>query len=185
MKKIILMTLVLAMIFNVTANAQTNVTELTGTIQASILDVDIPTVASFTINPNGPTFSTPDLIVSNHSTMPITLSIAGFDNKDGSDNQFTEVGENEKDWDNLGISESSKYLYLAIVAKDSHEMGYIINREWLNDVSAKEVQAGPVECGSIAPLRNVTLNFKSEFGKAFQESFTTTYNLMFVVSIME
>ncbi len=185
MKKIILITIILAMLFSITANAQTNVTELTGTIQASILDVDIPTLASFTINPNGPTFSSPDLIISNNSTMPVTLSISGFDNKAGSDNQFIEVGREDKDWDNLGISQSSKYIHIAIGAKNPNEMGYIINREWQNDVSAHDVQAGTIECGSMAPFRNVTLKFTGEYGKAFQQTFTTTYDLMFLVSIME
>ena len=185
MKKFLLLTLIMVTLMSTSIFAQSGVTEVTGTIQASILDVDIPTVASFTINPNGPTFTSPDMIITNNSTFPVTLSLSSFDNQVDSENQFTEVGIADKDWDNLGISESSKYIYLAIGAKDSYEDGYIINREWLNDVSAVEVQAAQVECGSVAPMSDITLNFKGEYGKAFQQTITTTYDLMFLVSIME
>ncbi len=185
MKKLILVTFIIATLMSTSVFAQTSLTEVTGSIEASILDVDIPTVASFTINPNEPDFVSPDLIITNNSTMPVTLSLTGFDNKVDSENQFTEVGANEKDWDNLGINESKHYIYLAIGAKDSYEEGYIINKEWLNDVSALTVQSSTIECASIAPGRNVTLNFRANYGRAYEEAFTTTYDLIFLISIME
>lgn len=185
MKKFLVVTLILATILSTNVFAGESITEVTGTIQASIIDVDIPTTASFTINPNGPTFTSPDLVVSNNSTMPVTLSLSGFDNKENSDNQFVEVGPNDKDWDNLGIHESRHYIYLAVAAKDPSEVGYIINREWVGDKSAEDIQGNIIECTSIAPLSDISLNFKSNFGRAFDDTFTTTYDLLFVVSMMD
>lgn len=185
MKKILAILMVLTTMLSTNVFADETKMELTGTIQASIIDVDIPTVASFTINPNGPTFTSPDLVITNNSTMPVTLSLSGFDNKAATDNQFTEVGQYDKDWQDLGIHASKNYIYLAVDAKNPAEVGYVDGEEWIGAKSAHQVQGGAMECASIAPFSNVTLNFESEFGRSFQAPLTTTYELLFIVALMD
>lgn len=165
--------------------AQENTAEVTGTIQVSIIDVDIPTTASFVIDPNSVSFTAPELYITNNSTMPISVSILEFDNKVDTINQFIEVDENDKAWSLLDTTESMSYIYLGIGAEDIYQEGYVGGT--VDDIkySAHEIQTLPVEFASIKPGFTVTLDMESKFGRAMSGAFTTTYELVFIVSLMD
>lgn len=189
MKRILALALICAVLFSNTAFAQTKATEVTGNTQSSIINVNIPTSATFTINPNGKTpetrFIAPDLKIQNNSTMPVTISLSKLDNKTGSSNMFTEVGAADKVWAELGVTNSAKFIYLALAAKNNAEAGYMTGKTWGAEKSAVAVKAGTIECASIVPNGEITLNFKCEHGRAFESAIQTTYDLTFIVSVMQ
>jgi len=184
LKKIISLVIVLALLFSNSIFAQENTSEVTGTIQISIIDVDIPTTASFIIDPNRVNFVAPELYITNNSTMPISVLISEFDNKVGTDNQFIEVGKHDKVWRNLDTTESMSYIYLGIGPEDIYQEGYVDGRVEDYMFSAHEVQESSAWLASIRPGYTVTLNMESNFGRAMPGSFTTTYDLVFIVSVM-
>lgn len=185
MKKILSVVIISVLLFSNSVFAQENTSEVTGTIQVSIIDVDIPTTASFIIDPNRVNFVAPELYITNNSTMPISVSISEFDNKVGTDNQFTEVAKYDKVWRNLDTTESRTYIYLGIGPEDIYQEGYVEGRVEDYMFSANDIQESSAWIASIRPGYTVTLDMESSFGRAMTGAFTTTYELVFIVSVME
>lgn len=163
--------------------------ELTGEILTTVIDVDIPTTASFTINPNIPEgtegrYIMPQLGVFNATMAPITLSIISFDNKEGSENQFIEVARNDKNWAELGSNESMNYIYLGITG-DSEQFGFLNHIELFNTPSAAEIQSLEQELCHIKSDALVNLKLECQSGSAFPSSITSVYELVFVASLYE
>lgn len=175
------------MIFSVSASTA-NV-EVTGEILATVIDVDIPTTASFIINPNLPEsnpgrYTMPTLPIINNTTAPVTLTMTGFDNKVGSENQFTEVAQNAKDWERLGASESKNYIYLAITAAND-QAAFLNHTMLLSQASADQVQVEDKELCHIKAGGNVALDLECQSGSAFPNQLTSVYELTFVVSLYQ
>jgi hypothetical protein len=185
LKRILIVLLVVTTLFSNSVFAQTGKTEVTGNIQPAIINVDIPSQASFIIDPNGPTFIAPELFICNNSTMPISVSMTSFDNKVDTPNQFEEVEKNEKDWWNLGTNGSKRFIYLGIGADDLYQEGYVEDKSWNEVISATQVQTETVECASIRPSHTVSLQMECNYGRAISGAFTTTYELVFIVSVMD
>lgn len=185
MKKILSLVIVIALLFSNSVFAQENTTEVTGNIQASIIDVDIPTTASFMIDPNGPSFFAPEVYISNDSTMPVSVTLVAFDNKVDTLNQFIEVGQYDKAWGDLGQNESKRFIYLAIGPHSIHHEGFVEGTVYDGMISAHQVQQMPVSFASIRPGYSVGLDMECNFGRAMSGTFTTRYDLVFIVSLME
>lgn len=185
MKKILSIIIAVILLFSNSVLAQENTTEVTGNIQASIIDVDIPTAASFMINPNGPTFISPELYITNDSTMPVTIDLVSFDNKEETPNQFIETYKYDKDWRNLGARESKRFIYLGIGAENIYQEGYVEGTIWEEVIPAIQVQNDDVEFASIKPEHTVSLKMECDFGHAMSGSFSTIYELVFIVSVMD
>lgn len=192
MKRIMSLMLAVTMVFSLmmtSAHAETAEVELTGEILTTVIDVDIPTTASFTINPNIPEgtegrYVMPILEVFNATTAPITLSIVGFDNKAGSDNQFTEVARDDRNWAELGSNESTSYIYLAIIG-ESDQWGFLNHIDLLSTPSAAEVQVAERELCHIKSDTSVNLSLECQSGSAFPSAVTSVYELVFVASLYE
>lgn len=185
MKKILSIIIVTALLFSNSVFAQENTAEITGTIQVSVIDVDIPTTASFLIDPNNVSFIAPELYIINHSTMPISVSIVELDNKADTANQFIEVGKNDKVWSHLDTTESRSFIYLGIGAKNINQEGYVSGSVSERMYSAHEIQSSVVDFAAIRPGYTVALDMESNFGRAMAGAFITTYELIFIVSVMD
>lgn len=192
MKRILSLLLVMSLLFSfgtVAAYAETSEVELTGQILTTIIDVDIPTTASFTINPNIPEgtegrYIMPSLRVFNATTAPITLSIIDFDNKAGTENQFTEVERSDKNWAEMGSNESNSFIYLGITGS-SDQFGFLNHLDLLSEPSAYEVQQEEQVLCHIQPDSHVSLELECQSGSAFPETITSVYELVFVASLYE
>lgn len=185
MKKILSIVIITALLISNAVFAQENTTEVTGSIQVSIIDVDIPTYASFMIDPNGPTFIAPELYIENSSNMPVTVSLVAFDNKADTANQFIETYKFDKTWHDLGANESKRFIYLGIGAEDIYQEGYVEGTIHEDVIPAIQVQNYPIEFASIRPGHTVTLNMECNYGRAISGAFSTTYELVFIVSVMD
>lgn len=192
MKRIVSLLLVISVLLSfgtVAAHADTAEVELTGQILTTVIDVDIPTTASFTINPNIPEgtegrYIMPILEVFNATTAPVTVSIIGFDNKAGTPNQFTEVNRGDKNWAELGANESNSFIYLGISGA-SDQYGFLNHIDMLNEPSAYDVQQEPQVLCHIQPDHTINLNLECQSGSAFPTSITSVYELVFVASLYE
>lgn len=192
MKRILSLLLVMSLLFSfgtMAVHADTAEVELTGDILTTVIDVDIPTTASFTINPNIPEgtegrYVMPTLEVFNATTAPITLSIIGFDNKAGSYNQFTEVERDEFQWSELGVSDSLSYIYLGITG-DNDQSGFLNHVEILSTPSAVDVQTAEQTICHIKSDLSVSLELECQSGSSFPSSVTSVYELVFVASLYE
>jgi hypothetical protein len=192
MKRIMSLLLVISLIFSLTAisvHAETAEVELTGEILTTVIDVDIPTTASFTINPNIPEgtegrYIMPILEVFNASTAPITLSIVGFDNKANSENQFTEVTRSDRNWAELGANESTSYIYLGITG-DSDQWGFLNHTDFISTPSAAEVQSSEQKLCHVKSDTTVNLQLECQSGSSFPNAITSVYELVFVASLYE
>jgi hypothetical protein len=192
MKRIVSLLLVITVLLSfgtVAAHADTAEVELTGQILTTVIDVDIPTTASFTINPNIPEGSEgryimPILEVFNATTAPVTVSIIGFDNKAETPNQFTEVNRGDKNWAELGANESNSFIYLGISGV-SDQYGFLNHIDMLNEPSAYDIQQEPQVLCHIQPDHTINLNLECQSGSAFPTSITSVYELVFVASLYE
>ncbi len=192
MRRIMSVLLVLSVLFSlgtVSVHADTSEVLLTGEILTTVIDVDIPTTASFTINPNIPEgtegrYIMPILEVLNATTAPITLSITGFDNKVGSENQFMEVARNDRNWAELGANESTSYIYLGITG-DSNQWGFLNHTDFINTPSAADVQLSEQTLCHVKSDTTINLKLECQSGSAFPNAVTSIYELVFVASLYE
>jgi hypothetical protein len=184
LKKILSIAIVAMLLFSNSVFALENTTEVTANIQVSIIDVDIPTFASFMIDPNGPTFIAPELYIENSSTMPVTVSLVAFDNKADTPNQFIETYKYDKAWRDLGANESKRFIYLGIGAEDIYQEGYVEGSVHEDVIPAIQVQNYAIEFASIRPGHTITLDMECNYGHAISGAFSTTYELVFIVSVM-
>ncbi|MDA3845436.1 MAG: hypothetical protein PF505_02680 [Vallitaleaceae bacterium] len=192
MKKMLTLLLALTLLFStmaVSVSADTSEVTLTGEILTTIIDVDIPTCASFTINTNiaegtEGRYVMPTLHIFNATTAPITLSIVGFDNKPESENQFTEVSRDDKDWASLGATESTSYIYLGITGEQD-QSGFLNHTELFSIPSAVEVQSAEQQLCHIKSDMKVDLEIECQSGSAFPNAITSVYELIFVASLYE
>lgn len=192
MKRIISLIITIAIVLNMmvfSVSASTANLELTGEILATVIDVDIPTTASFTIDPNIPEgsagrYTMPTLSITNNTTAPVTMTMTGFDNKAGTANQFTEVASDAKEWDRLGTTESKSYIYLALTGEDD-QPGYLNHTTLLSQASADQVQLGEKELCNIKAGGTVALDLECRSGSTFPSQLTSVYELTFVVSLYE
>ncbi len=190
MKKFISVITLIAILINVMAlsvSASTNEVVLTGDILSTVIDVDIPTSASFTINPNvaegeADRYIMPTLSIINNTAAPVTVTLTGFDNKEGSDNQFIEVARADKEWERLGASNSQKYLYLGLTAASNQE-SFLNHTDLLSEASADLAQLESKELCHIKAGGTVVLDLECQSGSAFPSLMTSVYDLTFVVSL--
>lgn len=192
MKKIVsIISLVAVMLNMVGISVSANSTEvvLTGEVYSTIIDVDIPTTASFTVDPNVPEgdaerYVLPTLNVTNHTTAPITLTLTGFDNKAGSDNQFIEVARGDKEWEKIGSNDSTTYIYLGVTAVDN-QSAFLDHTSLLSQASADLVQQENKELCNIKSGGTVTLDLECQTGSSFPSAITSVYDMTFVVSLYD
>lgn len=192
MKRIMSLLIVISVLFSLgtaSVHADTSEVVLTGEILTTVIDVDIPTTASFTINPNIPEgtegrYVMPVLEVFNATTAPITLSIIGFDNKPDTDNQFMEVARDDRNWAELGANESSSYIYLGITG-ESDQWGFLNHTEFISTPSAAEVQLAEQTLCHVKSDTTVCLTLECQSGSAFPNAVTSIYELVFVASLYE
>lgn len=185
------MILVMTMLFSLTMSnvfAATNQVTVTGNIQTTVIDVDIPTYASFVIDPNFPEgipgrYMMPSLHVVNNTTAPVTLTLTKFDNKAGTSNQFTEVGYAEKDWSKLGATDSAKYIFLAITAP-INQAGFLNHTSLLSSATAVEAQSSARPLCNIRAQSSIDLGMNCKSGSAFTSPITSVYELTFIASLM-
>ena len=192
MKRIMTLITLVAIMINMMAlsvSANTLQVEVTGDILSTIIDVDIPSTASFTIDPNVPEgqagrYIMPTLSIRNNTTAPVTVTMTGFDNKAGSTNQFTEVARGDKAWDNLGAADSLAYIYLGLIATDN-QADFLNHTSLLSAASADLVQAAERELCNIKAGGTITLDMECQSGSAFPNAITSVYEMTFVVSLYE
>ncbi|VDN47318.1 exported protein of unknown function [Petrocella atlantisensis] len=192
MKRILSVMTLMVIILNMMAlsvSANTNKVELTGEIMSTVIDVDIPTTASFIINPNIPEgnpgrYVMPSLNITNNTTAPVTVTMTGFDNKVGTANQFTEVARDAKVWDRLGAIGSASFIYLGMIAEDN-QTAFLNHTTLLSEVTANQVQLENKELCHIKSGRTVTLDLECQSGSAFQSEVTSVYEIIFLVSLYE
>lgn len=192
MKKIIAIILFSASLFNMMALsslASTKEVVVTGDILATIIDVDIPSAASFNIDPNLPEgdpnrYVMPTLNIRNNTTAPVTVKMTRFDNKVGTPNQFIEVARDSQQWDRLGATDSTKYIYLGLIA-DEGQAAFLNHTSLLSQISAALIQAESKELCHIKSGGTVSLELECQSGSAFRNTITSVYELTFVVSLYE
>jgi len=192
MKKILSIITIIVIMLNMmglSVFANTVEVELTGEIMSTVIDVDIPTAASFNINPNLPEgnpgrYIMPSLNITNNTTAPITVTMTDFDNKEGTANQFTEVARSSKVWDRLGTTESSTYIYLGFIAAEN-QTAFLNHSALLSEATADQVQQENKELCNIKAGGTIKLDLECQSGSAFPNQVTSVYKMIFVVSLYQ
>ena len=150
---------------------------VTGTIQALMADVTIPSVSpDLVIDPNLPDGAvSPEFSIENQSTSPIKLDLRTFEQTTST---FNDVLPDKYDsWEGLNKKESQD-IALGLIAKEGEG--------WQHLTTQTSYVAGHSEheIGVIKPTSRVNFEFDVHHGRAFSESKTVQYRMVFVFDLL-
>ena len=150
---------------------------VTGTIQALMADVTIPSVSpDLVINPNLPDGSiSPEFSIENQSTSPVRLDLKTFEQ---TTNSFNDVLPGKYDsWEGLNKKESQD-ISLGLVAQ--------VGDGWqqLTTPTSYVANHQAHEIGVIKPMSQVNFEFDVHHGRAFSEAKKVQYRMVFVFDLV-
>ena len=151
--------------------------QINGNIQAMMADVTIPSVSpDLVIDPNLPQGSvSPEFGIINDSTSPIKLELKTFEQ---TTNTFNDVLPDKYDlWEGLNKTQSQD-LALGLIAKEGD--GW----QQLTTPTSYVVGHTEHEIGVIKPTSQVNFEFEVHHGRAFSESKTVQYRMVFVFDLL-
>jgi hypothetical protein len=153
-----------------------------GTIDALMISITHPTTLAYTIDPNSGeagTFIAPDIPITNNTKVPVNVTVQSLKSCAGGTIQFTDVGSNDRDWSNLNLADSKKYIALGIKVKDATgwNTGYDQGVHYAFNFS-------PILMGSLPVNATGNLTLVANFGLAFDQSYTAMHNLVLMFNLV-
>jgi len=153
-----------------------------GTITSLVISVTHPTTLAYLIDPNGEeagTFIAPDIAITNNTKVPVNVTVQSLSSCAGGTIQFTDVGSNDRDWRNLNLADSKKYIALGIKVKDATgwNAGYDQNVHYAFNFS-------PTLFGSLPANATGNLTLVANFGLAFDQSYTAMHSLVLMFNLV-
>ena len=151
--------------------------QINGNIQAMMADVTIPSVSpDLVIDPNSPDGAiSPEFEITNDSTSPIKLDLKTFEQ---TTNTFNDVLPDRYDsWEGLNKTQSQD-IALGLIAKDGD--GW----QRLTTPTSYVANHQAHEIGVIKPTSQVNFEFEVHHGRAFSESKTVQYKMVFVFDLL-
>ena len=151
--------------------------QINGIIQTMIADVTIPSVSpDLVIDPNSPDGAiSPEFGITNDSTSPIKLDLKTFEQ---TTNSFNDVLPTKYDsWEGLNKTQSQD-LALGLVAKEGDG--------WQRLTVPTSYASGHTEheIGVMKPTSQVNFEFEVHHGRAFSETKTVQYRMVFVFDLL-
>ena len=151
--------------------------QINGTIQTLIADVTIPSVSpDLVIDPNSPDgVMSPEFSIVNQSNSPIKLDLKTFEQ---TTNTFNDVLPDKYDsWEGLNKTQSQD-IALGLVAKEGDG--------WQQLTTPTSYVSGHTEheIGVVKPTSQVNFEFDVHHGRAFSESKTVQYKMVFVFDLL-
>ena len=151
--------------------------QVNGNVEPLIADVTIPSVSpDLVIDPNSPDGAiSPEFEIQNESNSPIRLELKVFEQ---TTNSFNDVLPDKYDsWEVLNKKES-KYIALGLVAKEGEGWQRLTNS---TSYVANHTEH---EIGVMKPMSQVNFEFEVHHGRAFSESKTIQYKMVFVFDLL-
>ena len=151
--------------------------QINGSIETLIADVTIPSVSpDLVVDPNSPDGAmSPEFSIENQSTSPIRLELKTFEQ---TTNSFNDVLPDKYDsWEGLNKTQSQD-IALGLIAKEGEG--------WQRLTNSTSYVSGHTEheIGVIKPTSQVNFEFDVHHGRAFSESKTVQYKLVFVFDLL-
>ena len=151
-----------------------------GSINALEMSVTHPLNISYSINPNlEESFVCPDIEIQNNSLVPVKITIESFRACTEEDIVFEDVMPDSYDWDTLSRQNTKKYIALGL--------DYVDETEWLASQHIMPLYAAEIDndyIGALASGSMGTLKFYCKHGLAFDKSYSSMHELIFVVSLL-
>ena len=151
--------------------------QINGNVQPMIADVTIPSVSpDLVIDPNSPDGAvSPEFEIQNDSNSPIRLELKTFEQIT---NSFNDVLPDKYDlWEGLNRKESQD-IALGLIAKEGEGWQRLTNS---TSYVANHTEH---EIGVMKPMSQVNFEFEVHHGRAFSESKTIQYKMVFVFDLL-
>jgi hypothetical protein len=195
MKKLLVLIMVMAVILStvmVTAFADDGTASGTGSVTATVpvdgtitsltISVTHPTTLAYSIDPNGGeagTFVAPEIPIKNNTRVPVNVTVQSLKSSAGGTIQFTDVAESAKDWRNLNLVDSKKYIALGVKVKsaDGWNSGYAQGTHFA-------VNDNPTLFGSLPADATGTLTMVANYGLAFDQPYTAMHSLILMFNLV-
>lgn len=159
-----------------------SIVSIVGSINALTISVKHPLNISYTINPNiENSFCCTDIEIQNNSKVPVKVTIELFKSNIDSELYFENVLPEDKDWDNLSIKDSKKYIALGLQYVDQNEW-ISPNQAFLNPVYALELDDSYI--GTLAKDKKGCLKLSAKYGLAFDQNYTAKHDLILIFSLI-
>ena len=165
-------------------------TTIKGQVAPTIINVSVPTVMVFEIDPNNKDTSYISSVstINNLSTSPIEVSIEIGETNFRQDPESTwkpvDVLPEDKDWDKLGVVDSETYLALGVKVNDKDQWRNLKLEDTLW-VKTQNEKSEKVIFGDIDPLTKVDVTLEVHHGNAFLEEKSCLYNIIWSFSLAE
>lgn len=168
----------------------TATTTINGEVAATIINVSVPTIMTFSIDPNNEEASYLSSVstIKNLTKAPIEVSIgigqANFKQDPESSWKPIDVLPDEKDWEKLGVKESEGNIALGVKINDKEKWR---TTKFENTLWAKN-QMNSVQntiFGDINPSSEADVTLEVHHGYAFTEEKTCSYNIIWSFALTE
>lgn len=149
-----------------------------GTISPLTISVTHPVNASYAIDPNAGTFTSPAVAVTNNTKVPVNVTVQSLSSASGGSIQFQDVMPDSKTWSALSNADSKKYIAVGVSAANSTgwAAGYNASTDWA-------ASGTPALIGSLPSGASGSLSLTADYGYAFDQAYTSAHNLVFMFTL--
>lgn len=159
-----------------------SVVPIIGSIKALTISITHPVNISYSIDPNSEDgFLSSDISIKNNSKVPVKIHIASFAVADDSDLPFQDVLPDGIEWSSLSLEDSKRYIALGLMYVDESQW-MIPQSDLQNPLYAIEIDDTYI--GAIAKGATGTLRLCGKHGLAFDGSYSSRHELIFLISLL-
>ena len=165
-------------------------TTINGKVAATIINVSVPTIMTFSIDPNNKETSCLSSVssIKNLTKAPIEVSIdigeTNFKQEVGSLWKPVDVLPDEKDWEKLGVKESENNIALGVKINNKEEWRSVKFEDALWVKSQKNTSNKTI-FGDINPTSEANVTLEVYHGFSFSEEKECSYNIIWSFALTE
>ena len=158
--------------------------EILGNIKATVINITVPTSIEFVANPEDGSIISPNFEIINNTNVDLVVSLCDFSLSENSLHTFTDVLPEDKNWAELGVSDSKKYISLGLKPLKTEDDGWVdcLENQPIYVKQVKEID-GMMELGTIKKNSGVSFELVGNAGRAFLETVSVTYDLVFMFEL--
>ena len=166
----------------------TGETKIIGEIEATIINVSVPTVMAFNVDPNNKDESYVASVstIKNLTNAPIEISISeganNFKQDPNSSWKPADVLPTEKDWEDLGVKGSEENLALGLKVTTPSQWRKLSQTETLW-VKTQNTSSSRIVIGEIKTLEEADITLEIYHGRAFKDDKNCSYNIIWTFAL--
>ena len=159
-------------------NVGANTVRIFGTVEPTIVSIDVSLSAAFAIKPNEVTsdnrFISPEIKIQNKANVPVKVSVRSIKHVGSSPAVVDSTKYTAEQWDALGLSETGSNISLGLKGTDVVEF-------WFSEESK---QLAPISLGVLSKGQEKKLSLVGKYGLTWSATQQLEYDLVFLIELV-